>query len=206
MIPDFERATKEATKLLAMQKDLLFYAHDIRGIRTNKNIIFDSMQAYCALTHAPLGKFMGYNGLLKDGCTIYDHRNDLYLILYNFPLERGSLIPLTRLNWTLSHELGHIYLGHTTESRVNEIEANHFAAQLLMPDISMVSIVWMFDNVTVEDISNLFWVSKEAARKRLDTVRRHYDFIPGPLSDDIWKRQRDRIFRYFKEKEFAEAK
>ena len=200
MRPDFARATREATRLLAMQKDTN-WVMSMTWIKRDKNIIFDTMQRYCALTGAPLQKFMDH-GALKDGCTVYDPQNDLYIVFYNFPIRKseGRHVYLSRLNWTLAHELGHIYLGHTRETPIAEIEANHFAAQLLMPEVSMCSIKWMFPDVTADDISDIFMVSKVAAEKRLKTLRKHYEFVPGKESDRIWKLQKDMVFYHFKEK------
>ena len=52
--------------------------------------------------------------------------------------ERGArYIPgdtQTRINFTLAHEIGHILLGHDNDSPENELAANRFAAELLMPE------------------------------------------------------------------------
>jgi len=201
-MPDIARATEEATRLLRMQTNLDIW--DIRGIKRDKDIVFDSIQHYCGITGISMRRFIGYYGALKDGCTIYDSRNDIYIVLYNFPLNNPERISFQRLNWTLAHELGHIYLGHTNETAVNELEANAFAAQFLMPEVTMCSTMSMFPEYTIEDIMKIFRVSREAAKRRIETMKEHYEFVPGEASDYIWKKQNPRVFRHFRMKEEGE--
>lgn len=201
-MPDIARATEEATKLLRMQANLDIW--DIRWIKCDKDIIFDSIQHYCEITRSSMRKFIGYYGALRDGCTIYDPRNDIYIILYNYPLNMPDRISLPRLNWTVSHELGHVYLGHTEETATNELEADAFAAQFLMPEVSMCSMMWMFPEYTVDDVMKIFHVSRRAATRRIKTIKEHYEFLPGEASDYIWKKQNPQVFRHFRRKEEGE--
>lgn len=76
-----------------------------------------------------------------------------------------------RQRFTLAHELGHFCLGH--ESRVFteyavepgqnksifEVEANEFAAELLMPSAQLKKL---YPSSGVEELLNTFQVSKEA--------------------------------------------
>ena len=77
--------------------------------------------------------------------------------------------PKIRKRFTVSHELGHASLGHTAgcqlsgdlESKsLSEIEANKFAAELLMP-LSMLKEA-VKKNRTISSLAFAFWVSKEA--------------------------------------------
>ncbi len=201
-MPDIARATEEATRLLRMQTNLDIW--DVRGIKRDRDIIFDSIQHYCDITGISLRKYIGYYGGLRDGCTIHDARNNIYIVLYNYPLNTPERISFPRLNWTLAHELGHIYMDHKEESAVNELEANHFAAQFLMPEVSMCSTMWMFPEYTVEDIAKIFHVSREAAKRRIETMNGHYEFVPSEASDYIWKKQNPAVFRHFRRKEEGE--
>lgn len=68
---------------------------------------------------------------------ITQRRGNNYFILFN--KERPSV----RIRFSLAHELGHLYVGHLHESSSNdlntenydEIEANAFAAELLIPTL-----------------------------------------------------------------------
>ena len=95
--------------------------------------------------------------------------------------------PLTRQRFTLAHEFGHHRMGHSTvidEQAVisgythdpNEVSANAFAAELLMPRDAILH--WAKANVrgavTLEDVVTLayeYGVSAQAARYALETAR-----------------------------------
>ena len=85
--------------------------------------------------------FSGTKGLppgigLPDGVYALTHKygNDL-LIAYN------ENVAINRQKFSVAHELGHLYMGHVHGGKAidldskadGEIEANQFAAQLLMP-------------------------------------------------------------------------
>ena len=73
-----------------------------------------------------------------------------------------------RNRFTVAHELGHAVLAHTIEcnrgqfnSKVPlEIEANQFAAELLIP-LSMLKDA-VYTNSTVDLLAKAFWVSKDS--------------------------------------------
>lgn len=78
----------------------------------------------------------------------------------------------------LSHELGHtilhrkencFYLKHNTFSKVSsfEIEANKFAAELLIPDEDLNSCIE--NNFTIEQTASYFKVPVELVRYKLNT-------------------------------------
>lgn len=82
--------------------------------------------------------------------------------------------PTIRKRFTVSHELAHAFLGHTSgcqhgsnfESKdLSEIEANQFAAELLMP-LSMLKEA-IKKSKTVSSLAFDFWVSKEAMSWRI---------------------------------------
>lgn len=132
MKPNFDRAENIARELRLSQKsDSL--SLDIRKMNFDKSIIIDTFQNYSKVTNTPLLS-LTIKGKLKDGYTII--KNNIYIILYN---ERE--IYSERLNWTLAHEVGHIYLEHKKDGKTEEIEANWFAAELLAPEIIIWTIV-----------------------------------------------------------------
>ncbi len=81
-----------------------------------------------------------------------------------------------RNRFNLAHEFGHYVCEHDlgTESAelygVYEVEANYFAAQLLMPQQILYSFQQRGIRLTEDFIVEHFGVSGEAARRRLDTL------------------------------------
>lgn len=81
--------------------------------------------------------------------------------------------PIKRNRFTVAHEIGHILLGHTSpcsrsgvESKnLNEIEANTFAAELLIPLPVLKNVAKKYGSVT--NLAKAFWVSKEAMSWRV---------------------------------------
>jgi Zn-dependent peptidase ImmA (M78 family) len=172
--PDFDKCEKMATKLLLMQ-DIHSLSIDVKSLVFDKNIIIDSIQNYCRITDSPLFAFIK-NEVLKDGCTlIYRHNSEtVYIVLYNEEIRCKE-----RLNWTLAHEIGHIYLGHKHDGTNEEIEAHYFAAQLLMPEIVIREFKQRCPDCSYEDIYMMFNVSITAAQKRADTIRRKSIYFDG---------------------------
>ena len=88
-----------------------------------------------------------------------------------------------RQNFTVAHELGHIYLHNTDslveisgdESSTKEREADNFASMFLMPANDVSSMIQTnggieFDAVEVMEISQIFRMSYKATLKRLTEV------------------------------------
>ena len=106
-------------------------------------------------------------------------QNGRYIIFY----DEFAYAP--RMIWSIVHEMGHFYLGHNLNFKSispeqyekQEVEANFFAAQLLMPD----QIIWeMVDrynfDITPSFLQQHFAVSNEAARKRIETLYKQFDY------------------------------
>lgn len=77
----------------------------------------------------------------------------------------------TRKRFTVAHEIGHIMLGHTScgqgssSSSPLEVEANQFAAELLMP-LALLKET-MKTHTTVSTLAHQCWVSKDAMSHRV---------------------------------------
>lgn len=99
--------------------------------------------------------------------------NDTFLTVYD-----SSVIPFTRVRWTLAHEIGHIALGHLEdfeETAINrgglslekykvlEDEADFFAAELLEP----MPILKKIGAYNTEEIMKICKVSFSAAENRV---------------------------------------
>lgn len=89
----------------------------------------------------------------------------------------------SRQRFSIAHEIGHPVLEHRfewqSEERYGEyeIETNFFAAQLLMPDQIIKELESRGVTMDTQNIMNIFGVSKEAANRKLDTLRRyHYNW------------------------------
>jgi Zn-dependent peptidase ImmA (M78 family) len=94
--------------------------------------------------------------------------------------------PLTRQNFTFSHELGHIQLGHLAEvplyrakghpfSPDQEREANQFAAELLMPAEAFIPALYKQKSIISTALT--FGVSVEAASIRASQLEFDFDDI-----------------------------
>lgn len=90
---------------------------------------------------------------------------------------------LTRQRFTLAHELGHYMLGHgerfdNSETLYRggakytfaEIEANSFAAELLMPEPVVRYLLFDENLQTIAQLSDVFLVSEQAMRYRLKNL------------------------------------
>lgn len=94
-----------------------------------------------------------------------------YIIFYN------QDEPDYRVRFSIMHEYGHYILGHKMNLKASdplyhtqELEANCFAAQLLMPEQLLRECINRHKSPTVEFIMNSFDVSEDAAQKRKNTL------------------------------------
>ena len=147
--PDFDKCTERATELLYKQ-EISDRILNIAALNYDKKILFESIQTYCPL---------------------FDKQSGYYIVLYN-----SEITHFEHRNWTLGHEIGHIYLEHTKDDDLEEIEAHFFASQLFMPEYSLYMMSQEYGRVTAEDIVEIFGVSDEAARKRIHTMKRKTSF------------------------------
>ena len=162
-VPKFERAGKLAKELRLLQPTSNL-ALDVLSMEFDRYVYFDTFEAYSKLTNVPLDK-LTMNGKLNDGYTVRLH-GGINLILY-YEKNKGN----PRLNWTLAHEIGHIYLNHDNDGRNQEVEAHWFAAELLMPTSICCQIARKI-TFTPERMSKTFLVSVNAANNKIDTLRR----------------------------------
>ena len=102
---------------------------------------------------------------------IYQDLEGKGVIFYNEEISSKE-----RQRFSLNHEFGHIQLKHDLDDKNNyaiyEIEANFFAAQMLMPEQIINELIKRGKDITVENLMSWFKVSKMAAQKRLDTLRK----------------------------------
>lgn len=95
-----------------------------------------------------------------------------HIIFYN----NSPLIVRGRKRFSLSHELGHKVMDHDLDNKemydVFEVEANFFAAQLLMPEQIINELRKRGKQITPSNLQLWFGVSKEAATKRIETLNK----------------------------------
>lgn len=188
--PDFKKSTEEATKLLSLQHNITSHI-DVTKLNYDKEIYFFSIQEYCKFSNTPITDFISpKHKCLVDGCTyIYD---GAHLVLHNDKPQTKE-----HLNWTRAHEIGHIYMGHTADGDIEEIEAHFFAAQFLMPMYSIVCSNIRYGKMNYKNIMDIFGVSKEAAIKRKRTMENFCFSDPSQEDWNIWKMQEKFIDNYY---------
>ncbi|HBJ2608542.1 ImmA/IrrE family metallo-endopeptidase [Clostridium botulinum] len=113
-----------------------------------------------------------------DAATIYSKESNSFLIIVNrnkihYPFKISKH---RRLNFTLAHELGHIYLKHhelpencKTEKDlyIEELEADEFAGKILMPK----NKIYTSNFTSIKEIATYFNVSESAVLKRLTNIK-----------------------------------
>lgn len=130
---------------------------------------------------SPLVKVRVESGMHKDtdACTIYHKKARLYEVIFNkdrfsYPYKRSKD---RRTNFTAGHEIGHIALGHLEldsklktrqEVLIEELEADEFAARLLMPK----DLVFTCSYSSFSDTAAYMKVSQSALKRRLANLDR----------------------------------
>ena len=165
----------------------------------DKSVVIDSFGHYCTITsNTREGLTDGNTAALRDGCTLvkFWKGRRVYIILYNE--HSGSH---ARRRFTLAHEIGHIYLGHSNDSPDEEREANTFAAELLMPRILVEWYLQSRGRVgnAVAELSCVFGVSRGMAElnlhklcantshtaQEMELLRRYKAAVPLPGDYDV---------------------
>lgn len=109
-----------------------------------------------------------------------------YIIFYN------QDEPDYRIRFSIMHEFGHYVLGHRMSLDVNdpiyhtqELEANCFAAQILMPEQVVRFAIKRGKCLSEDFLINSFGVSEIAAEKRLKTLA---------LYESDWKKRKEKEY------------
>lgn len=103
-----------------------------------------------------------------------------------------------RSRFTVAHELGHIFLGHsivTGYSSQEEMEANVFASRLLAP----ACVLWALDIHSAEEIKELCNISISAASIRAERMKVLYARNKFLLSD-LERRVYEQFLPFIQEK------
>ena len=135
----------------------------------------------------------------SDGYTFIHKRKPIIVI-------NSNCKSISRLRFTVAHELGHIILGHVGKyALVNrepspndnpiEQEANIFASRLLAP----ACVLWGCEVQSAEDIMKLCDISYQAAAFRMERMKVLYardKFLTSPLERIVFDNFRPFIRRY----------
>ena len=90
--------------------------------------------------------------------------------------------PKVRQRFTIAHEIGHFVLGHGNSFRdpvsnfsrdgydYREVQANQFAAQLLMPEIAINYMIQKRNVTRLKELAEIFSVSQVAMDYRLQNL------------------------------------
>ena len=160
---DFKH-TESLARELRMLQTTSNLTLDVLSMEFDRYVYLDSFENYSKVCGLSLDS-LTMNRKLKDGYTIRARRN-VNVVLY-YEDSKGT----PRLNWTLAHEIGHIYLNHNNDGEIQELEAHQFAAELLMPTPIITKLARKI-SLTPKIISKTFFVSEEAAGRKIRSLSR----------------------------------
>lgn len=109
----------------------------------------------------------------NDAFSFFDKQSNNYVIVYSDDK------PLLRLRFTLMHEIGHIDLGHRSESDLAKRMADYYAGYALAPTPLIYQLIMRDSN----DVSQAFWVSKSCAKVRYDRFIKWLMYSDGEFKD-----------------------
>lgn len=176
--PNYKNSRKLASEILILQ-DSLTFPIDVEKITLDgKKIIFSSYKNYAKKKGINVSD-LSCNGEFKDAMII-NHTNETKIILYNSDITSKG-----RILWNKAHELGHIVLKHRKQGETEEIEANTFASQLLLPQCLLKELLRNNLSVTTDYIITKFGLSKAAAESCMKLVGKKLDNSYDAYYDDI---------------------
>lgn len=165
--PNFKRLYKYANELLVLSSVIggfPFKAKEL--VKEWSDIAFCSFEKAGSKYHQDIRQFGSDSAVLTE-------MQGAYIIFYN-----QAEVPY-RIRFSIMHEFGHYLLGHEMNLDrdddlygVQEVEANCFAAQVLMPEQLLRVCSKRGKTLSDEFIMQSFAVSREAAQKRRNTLAR----------------------------------
>lgn len=176
--PKYIKARKMASEILILQENLVFPIDVEKIILKNKKIIFSSYKNYAESTGISLSE-LTQNGKFNDSL-VYNYATDKKIILYNSEISSKG-----RILWNKAHELGHIILGHKDQGDLEEIEANTFASQLLLPQCLLKELIKNNLSISREYITLKFGLSPTAADSCLRLVNNKLENNHDAVYDDL---------------------
>ncbi len=166
--PAFGEAYKRANEILVSSKvitDFPFNANDLIKEIGNGDIVKRS-----------------FSKADKYGIDVTDYGSESAVIMKmgdKFIIFYDDTEPPYRIYFSIIHELGHYVLGHKMnlpkgeEYDRQEIEANYFAAQTIMPEQLIRTFQQRGTYISRSFIKTAFGTSDEAAKKRIETLAKN---------------------------------
>lgn len=164
--PDFKKAKHEADFLLLSALSLEAFPYPIKTLVKEKTDLKTRTYSKAGMYGVEMESFGSKDAILQK-----DPKSGRSIIFYN------DEIPVKeRIKFSIAHELGHHVLKHNSSDHsaysVQEIEANFFAAELLMPQQVIFELVRRGAVISVANLMKWFGVSKQAAQKRIETLNK----------------------------------
>ncbi|SFR92199.1 ImmA/IrrE family metallo-endopeptidase [[Clostridium] aminophilum] len=193
--PDFKRANILANEILAASSALVNFPANTKGI-------IKEWSDLKVLSFKRAHEFGIDIKAFGSETAVILCKNGRYIVFYN------QNDPESRIKFSLLHEFGHYYLGHELKEYTDEddaeygrleVEANCFAAQILMPEQVLNELKKRGAMITVDFLKKHFGVSEEAAQKRIETM--------GKINYE-WKSAEEKLFDetiLFKYKSFMDS-
>ena len=191
--PDFKRANVLANEILSASSTLVSFPVNTKHIVKEWSDI-KVLSFKCAHDYGIDIEAFGSEA------AVIQCKHGRYMIFYNQD-DYAS-----RVKFSILHEFGHYRFGHKLTKYADEneygrveIEANCFAAQILMPEQVLNELKNRGAIITVDFLKTYFGVSEEAAQKRIETM--------GKINYE-WRSSDEKIFDetiLFKYKDFIDG-
>lgn len=161
---DYKKVYAVANEFLAVSRSITSFPFKVKNFLEEQSDI-----KLCSFSRA---REHGVDiSLLGSESAIIIERMGAYIIFYN------QDEPAYRIKFSFLHEFGHYILGHTTDLketnplyRKQELEANCFAAQMLIPEQLLRECERRGKKWSIDFIMRTFGVSHEVAEKRKNTL------------------------------------
>lgn len=170
--PDFKKAYAIANDVLLMSHTIVTLPADIHGhIKNETEIKLCSYETAMRKYGLDVSFFGSEDALITE-------MGGRYILFYK------KMIDQHRMKWSIGHESGHYYLGHNLDFkslskeqyRIQEIEADFFAAQILMPDQVIWELVNRGETPNRDNLIRWFDISAKAADKRMETLNKQSEY------------------------------
>lgn len=164
--PDFKAAKEEADLLLLSLTDPISFPFSLKSLIRSKTDLKTKSFSKAAAYGIEMEDFGSDDAVLM--CKEETGKN---IIFYN-----DQIAVKNRIKFSLAHELGHYVLRHRLKDEdyygIFEVEANFFAAELLMPQQVIFELSRRGAIISVDNLMKWFGVSHQAAQKRIETLNK----------------------------------
>lgn len=176
---DFDNIILKAYETLIIQDNLTFPI-DVFNLKTKENVKIISYSKIASINDMTYDDFKKKS---QDSPAFRYKENNYYFIIYDDKISSKG-----RMRWSIAHEYGHIVLNHENQSDQNEIEANFFAANLLVPKCILKELKTYKRNFTKEYLVNKFGISNEAASRYFNSINNNAINLKNEYDDIIIKK------------------